>query len=137
MKRRIAVIAILLALAMILTACKGGFVISGTNSKLTIKIEDAKNDAYAESQDFSVGKNKAASVTSSLEKGKLKIDFVEVVVTKDDKDNEQIDYFGTKATVTVGPGETQKVEIPNGDYVMQLTAVGETTGTVVVEIVDK
>lgn len=137
MKRRIAVIAILLALAMILTACKGGFVISGTNSKLTIKIEDAKNDAYAESQDFSIGKNKAASVTSSLDKGKLKIDFVEVVITKDDKGNEQTDYFDTQATVTVGPGETQKVDIPNGDYVMQLTTIGETNGTVVVEIVDK
>ena len=42
MKKRIAVIAILLVMAMILTACKGGFVISGTNSKLTIKIEEAK-----------------------------------------------------------------------------------------------
>ena len=136
MKKRIAVIAILLVMAMILTACKG-FTISGTNSKLTIKMDGVKDEAFAESQDFSVGKDKAASVTSSLDKGKLKIDFVEVVITKDDKGNEQTDYFDTKATVTVGPGETQKVEIPNGDYVMQLTAVGETNGTVVVEIVDK
>ncbi len=137
MKKGYVLIAVLLAAALLLTGCKASFVISGTGTKSTIDVKNAENDAYGESSVMSVGNGRVAVVESALDKGKLQIDFVEVAVFHHDDEPDETMTLDTVASVTVGPGEKTEVEIPSGDYVLQVTTVGQTNGKVTVEFVKK
>ena len=41
------------------------------------------------------------------------------------------------ATVTVGPDDKEEIELPQGDYIYQLTAIGTTNGTVTIDVEKK
>jgi hypothetical protein len=70
-------------------------------------------------------------VESSLEKGKLKIDFAQATVIIE-HETERTIIGDVVASETVGPGDSREFSLPQGDYVMLLTAVGSTSGKVTV-----
>ena len=123
---------------MLLTACSGGnFTMTGTGSKITIEVKDAEDGAYAESFDFSVGKDKYIAVASELDKGELQIEFAEVSIFTHDKEPDELIVGDVIETITVGPGENSELELPKGNYIMLLTTVGETNGKLTVTIEKK
>lgn len=105
---------------------------TGTNSK--IKINKAKDGDFAETNWFSIGRGRVAVIESSLDEGELQIDFAEVTISihEDSTDEVWVDHIAT--SVTVKPGEKREIALDPGDYILQLTAVGETNGTVTVNI---
>ena len=133
-KTRIAVIALLL-LAVLLTGCDGvNFVFTTAGSKTTIEVKNAADGAYGESTNFSVGKGKIVYVDYALDKGELKIDFAEATIFHNENSSDDVIVGGVAESITVGPGDKVEVDLGRGDYVMQVTASGETNGTVTVKV---
>ena len=103
------------------------------NAPLSAK--DAEDGTYGEAGPFSVGKGKTATVEPSLDKGELKIDFMEVAVFHNDGQPDDVMNLGVAASVTVsGTGEKQEIVLEKGDYLLQYTTSGETSGKVIVNI---
>ena len=132
-KMRIAIPVILIA-GLLLAGCAGAtFTISSAGNRTTIEANNAEDGSTAESGSFSVGKGKTACVESSLEKGKLKIDFAQSTVYME-HETERTIVGDVVASETVGPGGSRELSLPQGDYVMLITAVGSTSGKVTVNI---
>ena len=132
-KMKIAIPMILIA-CLLLVGCAGAaFTISSAGNRTTIEANNAEDGSTAESGSFSVGKGKTACVESSLEKGKLKIDFAQATVYRE-HETERTIVGDVVASETVGPGDSREFSLPQGDYVMLLTAVGSTSGKVTVNI---
>lgn len=127
----------MLALVLFLmTGCSGfkmSFTTTGNNT--TIEVKSADDGYTAESPDFSVGSGRAAVITSSLEEGKLKIDFMQVTIFhNEDNSPDDVIYGDIAETITIGPGDKQTIALPASDYIMQVTVVGKTSGKVTVNI---
>lgn len=127
--------------ALILAGCGGfdlNFTFSFTNlmGKTTVEIKDAEDGETAQSDYVSVGKGRAAVIESALEKGRLQIDIAEaeVYTYADDDTPADIVVGDVVESITVGPGDTARVSLEKGDYVYLVTAIGETSGKVVIDI---
>lgn len=134
MKKRVFVI--LLGVFLLLTSACSKFTYSFTQKGNNIKIEvnNAEDGKEAESNYFSVGKNKVVTLESSLEKGQLQIDFTSVTVfTHTDEDDEVI-YGDVVESVVLGPGDTAELKLEKGDYILQIISIGNTNGTVTMNI---
>ena len=132
-KMRIAIPVILIA-GLLLAGCAGAtFTISSAGNRTTIEANNAEDGSTAESGSFSVGKGKTACVESSLEKGKLKIDFAQATVIIE-HETERTIVGDVVASETIGPGDSRELPLQQGDYVMRLTAIGSTSGKVTVNI---
>lgn len=126
---------LLLLLSVLLTGCLGASVtITSAGNDSTIKVENAEDGKTAESGTFTVGKGETVSIVSSLDKGRLKIEFAEADVMRDENDLEQVRIGDVAAVETVGAGDSRTLSLEPGTYVMQLTVIGETNGKVTVDI---
>ncbi len=134
MKKASFALAALLAAALLLVGCSAAFTITSAGNKITIEANNVEDGATAETNPYSVGKGKAAYVDSSLESGRLKIDFAEATVFRDSESADEVIVGDVVASVTVGPGEHSELPLERGDYVLQITAVGSTGGKVTVNI---
>ena len=135
MTKRLLLLAAVLAAALLLNGCDGvSYDITTFGSKTTVQVNDVGDGADAESIPLSVGKNRHATVTSELNKGQLQIDFVEVTVFAREGEADEVIYGDTAASVTVAPGGAETVPLDKGDYVARFTAIGETGGTVIIQI---
>ena len=108
--------------------------ITSSSSKAKIKINDAEDGTYAEISIMSVSNGKKVHIESSLSKGKLKIEFAEAInVSAADESDE---YVGGNIaqTIEIAPDENLEVSLDSGKYVLQLTTVGQTEGTVQISI---
>ena len=131
-KKWMIAIPIILIAGLLLTACSGStFTITSAGNRSTIEANDAEDGSTAETGSFSVGKGKTACVESSLEKGQLKIDFAEATVYLE-HEIERVDVGDVVASETVGPGDSREFPLNQGNYVLQITAVGSTSGKVTV-----
>lgn len=129
------IIALALAAAMLLAGCDGVKLTStSVGGKTTIEAKDAADGTYGEAGPFSVGKGKTATIDSSLDKGELKIEFMEVAVFHNDEGPDDVINLDVVAGVTVGAGDKREIELERGDYILQYTTVGETNGKVTVNI---
>ena len=135
-KARAAFIAVLaMATVMLLVGCEGvKLTLTSVGSKTTIEAKDAPDGTYGEAGPFSVGKGKSAAVESSLDKGELKIDFMEVAVFHNDEGPDDVMDLDVVASVTVGAGDKRDIPLDKGDYLLQITTVGETNGKATVDL---
>ncbi|MBQ6560378.1 MAG: hypothetical protein IJL85_06070 [Erysipelotrichaceae bacterium] len=134
--KRIRITMILLSLiALLLSGCGGAkFDITSSSKNAKIKINDVEDGTYAEISTMSVSKGKTVHVESSLNKGKLKIEFCEAIdISTGDEPNEYV-AGAIIETVEIGPGETLEVSLDSGEYLLQLTTIGQTEGTVQINI---
>lgn len=136
MKRIVSALLISFLFCVSLSACGTIFHydITSTPNKTTIKVMNASNDTYAESGIISIGKNKTITVTSSLEKGELQIGFASVLDLSGADDKDDYEIIDLEAMVNVKPGDVEELHLEKGDYVLQLLAVGDTNGTVTIDI---
>ncbi|MBR5981444.1 MAG: hypothetical protein IK035_05495, partial [Firmicutes bacterium] len=86
---------------------------------------------------MSVGKNRIAVIEANLEKGQLQIDFVEVTVFAHENQPADVIEGDVAVSVTVGSDDKEQIDLPRGDYVIRITAVGTTTGEAKIEIEKK
>ena len=118
-------------LVLVLTGCGAvKYEITGGFSKMTVKVHNVDDQAYGESQEFSTKGN--ITIEPELKKGSLQIEFAEVVnwASADEPDNYEV--IAIAKTVTVTGNEKQEIEIPSGDYILQMTAIGNTDSTVII-----
>ncbi len=135
-KTRLFIIAsLILTMAFMLIACSGSnYSFTQSGNKLTISA-NATDGAEQEYEAIEVGPGQVVNIESALEQGELEIEFVEAVNTKTSEDEDD-DYalFDTAATVTVGPGSTESVQLAEGAYVLEIESTGETKGDVIITI---
>ena len=133
---RMRVILTSILLLLVFTGC-GNFNFSFTSAggKTKIEVNNVADGETAEYQVINVSKGKSVSVESELEKGQLKIDFAETVNMKTSVDD--MDDYVTGdivSTITVGAGGSGTVSLDPGEYSLLVTAIGETNGTVTVNV---
>lgn len=128
-----------LVMALLLSGCgSSSFTFTTFGEDTTIEVKDAEDGKTSESTYFTIGKNRVAIVESSLDKGELKIDFTEVTVRKETEDDiEEVIPGEVVTSVTVGVGEKKEVPIERGDYILQVTTIGQTNGKVKVDVEKK
>ena len=105
--------------------------------KTTIKVLDAGDNAYGESSPIEVGKNRVLQIESALEKGKLKIDFAEVTAVGSSDTSDDYIVGDVVESITLSPQDKIELSLEPGDYLLQMTTIGETKGTITIEIVKK
>ena len=138
MKKFSIVLSVVLLLVMLLAACgTSTFTTSSVGEDTKIEVTDADDGATSESLYVSIGKNRIATIESALDKGQLQIDITEAIVFKNEDDSEDVMLGDIYATVTVGPDDKEEIELPQGDYIYQLTAIGTTNGTVTIDVEKK
>ena len=138
MKKFSIVLSIVLLLAMLLAACgTSTFTTTSLGEDTKIEVENADDGATSESLYVSIGKNRIATIESALDKGQLQIDITEAIVFKNEDDSEDVMLGDIYATITVGPDDKEEIELPQGDYIYQLTAIGTTNGTVTIDVEKK
>ena len=138
MKKLSAVLSIVLLFAVLLAACgTSTFTTTSLGEDTKIEVTDADDGATSESLYVSIGKNRIATIESALDKGQLQIDITEAIVFKNEDDSEDVMLGDIYATVTVGPDDKEEIELPQGDYIYQLTAIGTTNGTVTIDVEKK
>ena len=138
MKKFSIVLSVVLLLAMLLAACgTSTFTTTSLGEDTKIEVTDADDGATSESLYVSIGKNRIATIESALDKGQLQIDITEAIVFKNEDDSEDVMLGDIYATVIVGPDDKEEIELPQGDYIYQLTAIGTTNGTVTIDVEKK
>ena len=122
-------------IALLLSGCGAvKFDVTSSSRNAKIKINDVEDGTFAEISSMYVSKGETVHIESSLNKGKLKIEFCESIdVSTGDEADEYI-AGAVMETVEVGPGETLEVSLDVGRYVLQLTTVGQPDGTVQIDI---
>ena len=137
MKRIKAAVCILMIIAL-LVGCSGAtFSMTTTGQKSKVKANEAEDGTFIETEYTSVGKNRIAVIEANLEKGQLQIDFVEVTVFAHENQPADVIEGDVAVSVTVGSDDKEQIDLPRGDYVIRITAVGTTTGEAKIEIEKK
>ena len=120
---------------LLLSSCGAvGVDITSSSSNAKIKISDVEDGTYAEISMMSVSGGKTVHIESSLSKGKLKIEFCEAIKVSAAGDSDEYVAGNIAKTVEIGPEEKLDVSLDSGRYVLQLTTVGKTDGTVQINI---
>lgn len=129
------VASLVLTMAFMLIACSGGnYSFTQVGNKLTISAA-ATDGAEQEYEAIEVAKGSTVNITSALETGELEIEFVEALNTKTDEDDDDAYVlFDTAATVNIGPDSTESLQLEESDYVLEIKAIGETKGDVVITV---
>ena len=128
----------LLLTAALLVGCSGAaFSMTTTGQKSKVKANEAEDGTFIETEYTSVGKNRIAVIEANLEKGQLQIDFVEVTVFAHENQPADVIEGDVAVSVTVGSDDKEQIDLPRGDYVIRITAVGTTTGEAKIEIEKK
>ncbi len=126
-------LAVIFVALLALAGCiKGNFEFSDFGNGTTIKVKDADDNSFGEGLVITVGKNESVVISSSLDKGQLKIEFMEVVVYTID-DTDQVDELGIKETIIVNPADSITIDLEPGSYRLDCTTIGTTNGTVSVK----
>ena len=126
-------LAVIFVALLALAGCiKGNFEFSDFGNGTTIKVKDADDNSFGEGLVITIGKNESVVISSSLDKGQLKIEFMEVVVYTID-DTDQVDELGIKETIIVNPADSITIDLEPGSYRLDCTTIGTTNGTVSVK----
>lgn len=131
----ISLASMVLALSFMLAGCEGAtFSFTQMGNNITIEVNSAKEGNTAESSSFTVGKGRAAIVESTLDSGELRIDFAQATVFTHPDEPDKCIVGDVAASVIVGAGDRETVALEPGDYVLQVTAKGDTNGKITVKI---
>ncbi len=134
MKRTGILFTVMMVMVSLISACSSArFTFSGTGTAVRIEV-NAPDGSYAESFDFSVGKNRYLVITPDLSEGELQIEFAEAIIITDPDSASQVSPGEVKRIVNVSGTEEITLTLPRNDYVMLVTAIGDTKGTVQLEI---
>ena len=133
--KRVFAVALVLAMVFALCACGGAkFSVTQTPKKMTIKINEAKQDDFIETSMFEVGKNYETEIDAELESGEVLIEFCECIYMSSAEDDDSKYLPGDVIySVTVSGDDDQDLDVAPEQYVIRVTAQSDTTGTVVIQ----
>jgi hypothetical protein len=135
MKKTKIAIPMILIIALMLAGCSfGAFTVVSGGKNTTITANNAEDGQTMDAPPIYVGKGKTVKVESSLDKGRLQIDFAEATVISYTDEPDEITVWGVTESVTVGAGDSTSLSLPQSDYVLQLKAIGTTNGKVSITI---
>ena len=138
MKRKTMILLLVMACITILCGCGGGnfkFDISTVGDKTTVKINKAADgDVCETASSIVVGLNQKAVITSELKSGELKLEIVEAFTIVNDTGPDDLHTGDVVATVTLKADTKTEVNLADGEYVLWITSVGETSGTATINI---
>ena len=137
MKHIKAAVCILMIIALLVGCSGAAFSMTTTGQKSKVKANEAEDGTFIETEYTSVGKNRIAVIEANLEKGQLQIDFVEVTVFAHENQPADVIEGDVAVSVTGGSDDKEQIDLPRGDYVIRITAVGTTTGEAKIEIEKK
>ena len=129
-KIRYAIILVILSVVLLSSCGAIGFDITHTSSKAEIKINNVEDGDFAEISTMSVSNGKTVNIESSLNKGKLKIEFCEAIKVSGSDESDEYVAGDILKTIEINPGDNVDVSLDANRYVLQLTAIGQTDGTV-------
>lgn len=134
MKKRI-IITVLIIMALLLTGCgKNDFEFTRIGDNTTIKASTTDGKT-ADTEYFTVGKDEQVTVDASLEKGALSLEFISVdVFIQSDNSPDDIIETGTVITIKISGNDKATLKFDKGNYIIRITAVGATEGTVKVTV---
>ena len=135
MKKRI-IITVIMIISLLLTGCgKTDFDLTRIGDNTTIKVNNTTEGKSTDTDYFSVGRNEHVAIECSLDKGSLTMEFIEVTVfiNLDGGPDDIIENKSVK-TITVTGTDTTTVDLERGDYIIRITTLGNTNGTVKVNV---
>jgi len=139
MRKTVRILSALLLMALLISGCGGmkfSYDITQIGSKIKIKVHDVDDGETAETGSITAGKGRAVVIESSLEKGQLQIDLMEAtIIAYPDSADDEVIPGDIVESVTVGPGDSAQISLEKGDYVFQLTAIGQTDGEVAIDLI--
>lgn len=134
MKKRI-IITALMIITLLVTGCgKVSFEFTRIGDNTTIKAT-AADGKTADTEYFTVGKDEQVTIDASLEKGALSLEFISVdVFIQSDNSPDDIIETGTVKTLKISGNDKATLDFDKGNYIIRITAVGDTEGTVKVTV---
>ena len=133
--RTLTVLAVLVLLALTLTACgKSEFgMTENTGKQMTITAVNAAQDAFFMTGSLEVADGEQIVITSGLEKGSVK---VEIVAAPEDQSIDSLPEMDGDAMITADVSSTDAVSgtVPAGIYMVRATCLEKATGTVQIEV---
>ena len=134
MKKRI-IITALMIITLLVTGCgKVSFEFTRIGDNTTIKAT-AADGKTADTEYFTVGKDEQVTIDASLEKGSLSLEFISVdVFIQSDNSPDDIIETGTVKTLKISGNDKATLDFDKGNYIIRITAVGDTEGTVKVTV---
>lgn len=134
MKKRI-IITALMIITLLVTGCgKVSFEFTRIGDNTTIKAT-AADGKTADTEYFTVGKDEQVTIDASLEKGALSLEFISVdVFIQSDNSPDDIIETGTVKTLKISGNDKATLDFDKGNYIIRITAVGDTVGTVKVTV---
>ncbi len=134
MKKRI-IISLLLIISLVIAGCgKVSFELTRIGDNTTIKAT-AADGKTADTEYFTVGKDEKVTIDASLEKGALSLEFISVdVFIQSDNSPDDIIETGTVITLKISGNDKATLHFEKGNYIIRITAVGTTEGTVKVNV---
>lgn len=125
-------------IAVLLIGCEGfKFEITSGPNKTTIKVHDAEDGAYIESEAIMIGKNKTIEVESQLDEGELKIEFASASsIASTDGPNEYL-IDEVVESINIKADDKLQLTLQPGDYILLITSIGKSDGIVTLTISKK
>ena len=134
MRKRSLFISAILLLIFLAGCGKAKYVITSSSAKTTIEVKNVEDGTYAETSAISISGKKTVYIESQLDHGELKIEFGEAVNTASSDEPEDYTVVNIVETVNVTPGDKLEIHLDSAEYILQLTAVGNTDGKVIIEV---
>lgn len=131
--RNLLVLSFIVMIVLSLSGCDGAsYTMTGTGSKTTIKVS-AEDGKYGEGFVMDISKKEIISIDSQLEEGELQIDFLEVMNTATGDEPDDYETLSTIKTVNIKPGDHLEFALDYvGEFMPGLTAIGKTSGTIII-----
>lgn len=137
MKKTVITILALALAGILLAGCSvSSFSTSSINNKVTIEMNGVKDGDVSETGPITVEDGQSISVDVKITKGTIKIDFLDAAtaVRKNDSDSVSTGKVISSLTMPMSGTNSYAVTIGKGEYLLQVSAVGETSGTATVNV---
>lgn len=134
--KKIKKIILLILVLLLICGCSGKFTFETSikGEKIGIKVNDAQDSEAGETLEFEVMKNRVLNITSSLDKGEMKLDFVNVTIFTNEDGPDDVIVNEVVESITISGNETIELELNPDYYIIQFTSIGNSNGSIDIDI---
>ena len=127
-------VCIAVMIALLAGCAHVSFMVTTAGNKVSIKADKPNDGAYVETESFSFEAGQTAYVKSELKEGELQIEIVEAAVVKHEDQTEDVTLGDTVLSITIGPDDETKLDLPEGDHVIRVTTIGTVSGKAYIDL---
>ena len=130
------IIVCLFIMALLAGCSSASYSMHGKHNEINIEVS-ADDGKYGGCFVMDIKKDQIVHIDSKLKEGALQIEFFEVVNTATADESDDYEIISTIKTVTVNPGDQLDVSLDGykGDFMPGLTAIGKTSGELVISVI--